>query len=289
MTMDDQFLHRLRRDPPAGFASRLKRQLDRPTPVRPSRTQLILALAIFGTAFALTATPVRQTLATWFSKSTETTSQTEARRRIETPATAASSAAALAGSRKAMPSARPAPRRSVALPIIPTQDFANPPSPTPAPVVAETAPVTATPSPAVSVTSTALILTPGLRAAVAATTRQGLFKVLSWVTQPLYQMARGTVPFDEPRLARSADTLQQLAPLIPEVFQSDTHLSDVPTAALPNIWTEYDAFAAKAADLTAAADGLAAAAAAHDREASLKALGQVAAACNACHTAYMKR
>src|ERR1700744_4887179 len=63
--MDDQFLYRLRRDPPPGFAARLKRQLDRPAPLRPTRLQLLFALAIFGTAFALTSPTARHTVLRW--------------------------------------------------------------------------------------------------------------------------------------------------------------------------------------------------------------------------------
>ena len=66
--MDDQFLHHLRRDPPAGFATRLKWQLDRPTRARPSRARLLLVFAIFGTAFALVAPPARRALVNLFDQ-----------------------------------------------------------------------------------------------------------------------------------------------------------------------------------------------------------------------------
>jgi cytochrome c556 len=59
--------------------------------------------------------------------------------------------------------------------------------------------------------------------------------------------------------------------LIPEVFRSDTHLAD---------------FDAKADVLSDAANALKSAAAEPDREAAIKAIVQVSAACNACHIAY---
>ncbi len=109
---------------------------------------------------------------------------------------------------------------------------------------------------------------------------------MGWVVAPLFAMARGEVPLDEQRLALSADRLQQLSSLIPEVFQSDTHLADVATMATPNIWIQRDDFAARADALTDAADALASAATDHDREASIKAILQISAACNTCHLAY---
>jgi cytochrome c556 len=113
-----------------------------------------------------------------------------------------------------------------------------------------------------------------------------LFRLLGWLMQPLYPMARGLVPYDEQRLALTAGRLQQLSPLIPELFQSDTHLAEVATVATPNIWTELGDFDAKADDLTAAADALASATAEHDREAASKAIVQISKACYACHIVY---
>ncbi len=66
--MDDQFLHRLRREPPASFAARLKWQLDRPARLPRSRARLLLLFAIFGTAiaFALVSAPARRVIGELF-------------------------------------------------------------------------------------------------------------------------------------------------------------------------------------------------------------------------------
>jgi cytochrome c556 len=271
--MDDEFLHRLRRDPPAGFAARLKRQLDRPVPVRPSRTHLIFGLAIFGTAFALTASPVRHTIAEWFSTRPGTPPRTAASPRNDSSATAGP-AAGIPGSPPAPPSVRPAPRRLAASPIAPTPGSTPPAAAQP--IAAEPVPAIATSNPPVSLSSSILIAPDGPRAAAAVATRQGLFRLLAFVMQPLTHMAQDAVPFDEQRVAQSADRLQQLAPLIPEVFKSDTH-------------TVPDDFAAKAEDLTDAANVLATAAATGDRDAALKAIAQIDAACGACHANYLKK
>jgi cytochrome c556 len=270
--MDDQFLHRLRRDPPAGFAARLKRQLDQPVPIRPSRTHLIFGLAIFGTAFALTAPPARHAIAEWFSTPRGTSPQAAAAPRNDS-STRAEPAGAITGSPPAPPSVRPAPQRLAASPIT-----AAPHSPPPA-----------MPNPPVSLSSSTLVATDGQRAAVAVATRQGLFRLLAFVTQPLIRMTQDAVPFDAQRVAQSAERLQQLAALIPELFRSDTHTSDAGTRALDSIWVTPDDFAAKAEDLSTAVNVLADAAASRDRDAALKAIRQIAAACAACHASYRKK
>jgi hypothetical protein len=77
MNMDDHFLHQLRRDPPAGFAARLKWQLDRPAPTRASRARLLLVFAIFGTAFAIVSPHARRLFGDLFDR-TERIAQTPA-------------------------------------------------------------------------------------------------------------------------------------------------------------------------------------------------------------------
>jgi cytochrome c556 len=262
--MDDQFLHHLRRDPPAGFAARLKRQLDQPVPVRPSRTHLIFGLAIFGTAFALTAPPVRHAIVEWLSTPTGTSPQATA-----------------------SPSVRPAPRRFAAAPITTTPD--SPPPAVAEPIAAEPVPATVTPDPPVSLSSAMLVATDGQRAVAAVATRQGLFRLLAFVMQPLTRMAQDAVPFDARLVAQSADRLQQLGSLIPEMFKADTHMSDASSHALDGIWVTPEDFAAKAEDLTDAANVLAAAAASRDRDAAFKAIRQIAAACAACHASYRQK
>ena len=283
--MDDQFLHRLRRDPSAAFAIRLKRQLDRPAPMRPTRTHLILGVAIFGTAFALTSPPVRHAVTHWFTVPTGPPPHAQEPHRDDSTVTAESSGP-VAGVRT---TPHPVQRSLPSLPVIPPPPAAAAPAAAAPPSVTEAAPVPVTPSPVVSSATTAtaaLLTTSEQRAQAAALTRQGLFRLLGWIMQPLYAMARGQVQFDEQRVALSADRLQQLSSLIPEVFRSDTHLAEVLTEATPNIWTQLADFDAKADTLTDAADALERAAAEHDREAAIKALVQVSAACNACHIAY---
>jgi len=284
--MDDQFLHRLRRDPPAGFAARLKRQLDRPAPVRPSRTHLRFGLAIFGTAFALTAPPLRHALAEWFSTPTASSPQAAASPRNDSSARA-EPAGGIPGSPPAPPSVRPAPRRFAASPITAAPD--SPPPAVAESIAAEPVPAAVTPNPPVSLSNPLLVVTDRQRAAVAVATRQGLFRLLAFVMQPLTRMTQDAVPFDEQRVEQSADRLQQLASLIPEVFRSDTHTSDASTAALDSIWATPDDFAAKAEDLSNAANVLAAAAAARDRDAALKAIRQIGTACAACHASYRRK
>jgi cytochrome c556 len=99
-------------------------------------------------------------------------------------------------------------------------------------------------------------------------------------------MLQRRLPLDAGVLRTSATRLQTLSSLIPEVFSKDTRAFAVNTRALESIWTTFPQFVSKADDLTLAADELAAAAAADDEVAALRAIGRIEAACNACHDVY---
>jgi cytochrome c556 len=283
MTMDDQFLHRLRREPPAKFAIRLKGQLDRPIPTRRSPTRLILLLAICGTAFALVSPPGRRALGDWFT--TAPGPPQPARPEI------ASAPPPAAGATSRGPSAPSGdrPRQVATLPASP--------APLSATVPAADAPQTATLDPQATPRSTfapvpvvagSLLQPPEVQAVAAALTRQGLFRTLSFVWGPLTSMQRN-IPLDMGVVRTSAIRLATLSALIPEVFSKDTRPFAVDTRAADSIWSEPQDFAAKADALTLAADALATAAATDDDVDALRAIARIQAACNACHAVYLRR
>jgi phosphate transport system substrate-binding protein len=73
MDMNDEFLYRLRKPPPADFATRLKKRLDRQDPAsetrkRPLNVYAILALLVGGTAFAFASPTVRQAAIALFAE-----------------------------------------------------------------------------------------------------------------------------------------------------------------------------------------------------------------------------
>jgi cytochrome c556 len=281
--MNDQFLHRLRREPPSEFATRLKWQLDRPVPRRPRAGRWLLGLAIFGTAFALVFPPARHALQGLFESATRDAPVADDTTRRDAPALVNSSGT-LAGRANPRPNVRAAQFES-ATPL------AHAPQLTTTPPAADL-PAAATgvgavgdmiaPVPKMAADG----MTPQMQADRAILLRQGLFKVMGWVIVRLNAMRHGDAPPDMKAMAAGADRLQQLSSMIPEVFQQDTRALDGRTHALSIIWNEPADFGSKVDDLTLAADSLAQAAASNDQVAAAKAIDRIENACSACHHVY---
>jgi cytochrome c556 len=293
MNMDDQFLHRLRRDPPAGFATRLKWQLDRPLAARPSRLRLLLAFAIFGTAFALVSPSARRALGNLFDQAPGIPQTSLPRIDLPQPPRPAA-----AGVYREAEGARspPSPRHGALIPHVaePQADEAPslPEEPVDAPPSAPDAPPVAAPAMkatfVISPITNSGPQTPQQRAAAAVATRQGLFRVLGLVTSPLSRMRPQQMPIDMEVAALSATRLAELSPLIPELFQQDTRPFIVDTHALDIIWMQFEDFESRSGQLTLAADALDRAVASRDEGAVLKAIQRIQMACRGCHDVYRK-
>jgi cytochrome c556 len=113
--------------------------------------------------------------------------------------------------------------------------------------------------------------------------RQGLLKVMGWNMAPVAAMLRNRTPFDAAVVQKSATRIAQLAPMMPDVFQTDTHQFKVKTKAREGIWTSKSDFNAKSDDLAKAATALADAAKGGDKGTTLKAAAAVGKACGNCH------
>ena len=127
--------------------------------------------------------------------------------------------------------------------------------------------------------------TPEERAQAVAETRQGLFKVIVAYFGPVVGMARGQIPYDGAEVARAAEKIGQLAPMIPDMLRNDTRAFDLETEALPAIWDNLDDIATKAGNLRTAAGELQEAAG-QNQEAAMAAFRSVGGACKACHDEY---
>ncbi len=115
-------------------------------------------------------------------------------------------------------------------------------------------------------------------------TRQGLFKLIGSQSGPLGAMFRANGTFDAAVVARNGERIKVLAGMIPEVFARDTRqYKDSPTRAQEAIWTNQADFKAKADALVSAAEALAAAGKAGDKDAAQKANTAMGATCGACH------
>ena len=129
--------------------------------------------------------------------------------------------------------------------------------------------------------------TPEEQAKEAVLMRQGLFKLMGWNMAPLGAMLRNKMPFDAAVAQKSAQRMEQLSAMIPDVFQADTRkLTGVKTGALEGVWTSKADFTAKANDMNKAAAALSAAAKTGDKGATMKAAAAVGKACGSCHDSF---
>jgi cytochrome c556 len=281
--MNDQFLHRLRSEPRAEFATRLKWQLDRPVQTRRRAGRWILGLAIFGTAFALVSPPARHAIHGLFASTTNNVPTTDTTR-TESPGVVSSSVTA-AGKANSKSNARPAQFEPAMPPSRSPEVASMPPSVDSQADARLNASVGDIVAP-VPITGMVGGLTPQMQADRAVLLRQGLFRVMGWVMLRLNAAQHGDAPVDMKAIAASADRLQQLSSMIPEVFHQDTRALDTNTRALSIIWNEPADFGSKIDDLTLAADSLARAAASNDEVATVKAILRIENACSACHHVY---
>lgn len=101
-------------------------------------------------------------------------------------------------------------------------------------------------------------------------------------TKVLGSMAKGAISFDKERARTAASGIATQAARMPGLFEAEE--SDPLSEALPAIWTRFDDFVDKAADLERiageAADGM-------DTPQDLgSALAAIGSACKSCHQSY---
>lgn len=117
--------------------------------------------------------------------------------------------------------------------------------------------------------------------------RQAVMRVVARKMGPMGAMARGDAPVDDAAFRKNAADLAVMAGMITEGFMPEG--SPAGSAALPEIWTNWDDFNQKAADLQAAADALAMATASGGFEAGQSLVQSTAGTCGGCHRAYRRR
>lgn len=115
--------------------------------------------------------------------------------------------------------------------------------------------------------------------------RQSALFLLGWNIGPIAAMVKGEMPYDAKALEMRATRLAQLAPMIAEGFPAGSQ-AGAPTKAKPEIWQDMADFRDKASKLEAATNGLVAASRTGDLKQIGPALGEVGAACKACHDKY---
>ncbi len=115
-------------------------------------------------------------------------------------------------------------------------------------------------------------------------TRQGALKLMGFYMGPLGGMARGKIPMDAEVVARHAQRIGAIAPMLTDTFKLNTSESDVTTEALPVIWEKPAEFQAKIETLVERAADLSRLAETDSSEGALKGgIGKLGQACGSCH------
>lgn len=117
--------------------------------------------------------------------------------------------------------------------------------------------------------------------------RHGLMLQMATDAGKLGAMTKGEVPFDATVASKSAANIAAIASVLSmdQFPEGSQYEAATDSFALPAIWATPDDFLAKIADLNTAAGALQLAAAT-DVEGLKAGMGQLGAACSACHKAY---
>lgn len=113
--------------------------------------------------------------------------------------------------------------------------------------------------------------------------RQSALHLLGFYMGPLGAMARGKAPIDMAVIENNAVRIASLAPMLKEVFKTDTRGAEVETEALDVIWEQWDKFTANAEATEEKATALAALARSGSQEGIVPAIGAVGKTCGGCH------
>ncbi len=127
---------------------------------------------------------------------------------------------------------------------------------------------------------------------IAAQYRQGLMQVLSFKVGTLRDMAEGAIDADAAVFAEYAADAAAVAGMVMEGFEGlDGSAAETlaGSAALPDIWGNWDDFTQKAADLAAAAEAVSAGANAPGFAVSADSAGPLEPVCGNCHRVYRQR
>lgn len=291
--MDDEFLYKLRIDPPSRFAVRLKARLDRRSHAARRTAGWSLLLVLCGTALALSLPHVRQSIARLIAGAPEHA------RSISSPSTPAPDHARTTGSvGEALPptTENPSSRSNARRSPLPAATHSGEPQIPPALDTRQSVATSTDPPVGIAIPRIIMLLersddgrTPGDLARQAVATRRGVFLVMQWAMNPVTRMLREQDPVDADAAAASATRIQSLAPVIADVYAVDTRPFAVDTQSLDKIWSDLPGFDLKINRLAMTAYELNAAAQGRDPQVILLAAGRVSAACSGCHAAYRKQ
>jgi cytochrome c556 len=117
--------------------------------------------------------------------------------------------------------------------------------------------------------------------------RQGIFKQIKDLNDPIGKMLKRQMPIDAAVVGTNAAKIQQLAGQLPGAFKVDTRaFKGIKTAALDGIWNSEADFKTKSDVLATAAGEAVTAAKGGDAKAIQTSLIAIGKACGGCHDAY---
>jgi cytochrome c556 len=294
--MNDDFLYRIRTEPPAHFTATLKARLDAAPRRRAQALRFGLGALLFGTAFAMVVPGVRQSIVALLDGRETDTSSASFAPNEETPASGieahppapndeASSTNDTSPNTPAL-KARSARHGSPSPPVSSVAPASSEPIATVQTPSADISPVIEEASREDAVASLPILwpvaVAPDALETTAAT-RRALFKLIGWSFDPVARMLKRQIPFDAGVADRSAFRLEQLASMIDEVAALDTRGSTTPSAARDEIWTGGSEFRARSHDLIEATRALREASMQGNRADVLREGARVGRACSACH------
>lgn len=293
--MNDDFLYRLRVDPPLEFAVRLKTRLDTQARVSGKRVgRWGIPLLIFGAAFALGLPGVRHAIARLVSdKEVAAESPREVSRAVEPTLTEHEVTGSRVGDAddtrqtRADPGSRRLRVNRPAQQLPPTRVRPQDEAP-----VGESEDLTVDSEQAqsraplntdsvIAHSSTTLD-----EAQAALVQRRSVFATMSHETVQLFALAPGGRSFDPDAVETHVQRIEELALTIPAAFALDTRGFVLETEARDTIWTEKAQFDADARRLATAAAVLVQSSHSGDTRAISLAMGNLSVTCAGCHQAY---
>lgn len=282
--MNDDFLYRLRTEPPPHFAEALKARLDRGSKRGVRGWQFGLIALLFGTAFAMVTywkrpapaptvtsapAPIQQGLAHAFGNRPATRTETAA---APAPPPAADSENVKAAVRALLEEERAKRQLPVTLPPLPS--------------LVESSPATAAPD-ADEAQNTFIVTAPLLAEygtpAYTFETRRAYFTVMEWVTKPLQDMVTRHAPTDAKKAQTIALRLMALTTMMPELFAKDERASGIPTRTRSTVWSDRAGFVHEVVEFGKSVQALSVAAKSNDEQLIRQATASVFKSCSSCH------
>lgn len=280
--MNDDFLYRLRTEPPLHFAETLKARLDRGTKRAVRAWHFGLIALLFGTAFAMM---------TFWKQPAPVPTSTNA------PAPIQRGLARVFADKPAprtepalLPAAPPAPASEdlkAAVRALLEEERAKRQLPVTLSPLSET-PATASADSDADDSQTAFIVSGALSGeygtpAHTVETRLAYFTVMEWITKPLQDMVTQRAPMDAKKAQTAATRLMALMTMMPELFEKDERASGVQTRTRSAVWEQRASFVHEIFKFSRSVQALSVAARSNDEPLLKQATTRVFKACSSCH------